>query len=155
MVLIGLALRLDRNEWFIGLLFGIALDMDHLFAAPRYVTSNGWAAILRPTWDDGSGLVWRSLLHEPVGAFVVMPLAVGWRFMLPLLFWSAHVGIDYVQNATLAYSVVVEAAVFSATIASIVWILYRRWSELQSDDTDFRKFLSHAGVTLRSYLSQI
>ena len=153
MVLIGLALRLDRNEWFIALLFGIALDLDHLFAAPRYVTANGWGAILRPTWDDGSGIPWRSLLHEPVGAFVVMPLAVGWRFMLPLLFWSAHVGIDNLQNATLAYSAAVEVAVFSATIGSIVWILYRRWSELQGDDADFRKFLSYAGASLRSYLS--
>lgn len=143
---------LDWNEWFAAFLFGIALDADHLFAAPRYISSNGWGAILRPTWDDGSGIAWRSLLHEPVGAFVVVPVSVGWRLMLPLIFWSMHVGIDYLQNATLAYSAPLEGAVFTGTVASIVWVVYRRWSQLQPKGADFRMFLRQAGARVRAYL---
>ena len=51
-VLIGLVLNLNRDEWFVALLFGVAIDLDHVFAAPRYISQNGWAAILRPTWSD-------------------------------------------------------------------------------------------------------
>jgi len=126
-LLIGLLLNLDWNEWFVALLFGIGIDIDHVFAVPGYVERNGLGALLRPSWDDGSGAVWRSLLHDPIGAFVVIPLAVGWRFMLPLLFWSTHLLIDYAQAATLSYSALVESVFLGSLCAGIFALGYFRW----------------------------
>lgn len=152
-ILLGLVLNLNRDEWFIALTFGVAIDADHLFAAPRYVSHNGLGAILRPSWDDGSGIAWRSLLHQPVGAFVVAPLAIGWRFMAPLLFWGIHVGVDYLQEATLSYTTPLEIALFSCTCAGIVFLVYRRWSESRPG-TNFKKFLSAMRDAIMLYLSR-
>jgi len=141
-VLIGLLLSLNRDEWFIALTFGVLLDADHLFAAPRYISDNGLAAILRPTWEDGSGLPWKSLLHYPIGFFVVAPLSIGWRYLLPLLFWGVHVGIDEFQSATLEHTTAIESVLFVSTCLGIFAIKYRRWIAL-TPDGDLSGYLSH------------
>ncbi len=148
-LLIGLLLNLDWNEWFVALLFGIAIDLDHLFAVPGYVDRNGLAAILRPSWDDGSGALWRSLLHEPVGAFVVIPLSVGWRFMLPLVFWSSHLLVDYVQGATLSHSALVEAVVLGSLCSSIFALGYYRW-RVAAASSGLARYLSYIGSSVRA-----
>lgn len=134
-------LNLSRDEWFVVLLFGVAIDVDHAFAAPRYITDNGWSAILLPTWDDGSGLPWKSLFHYPVGAMIVFPLAVGWRLLLPFTFWGMHVAIDYLQEAIVNYSNPVELVMFCATVYGIAFVRYRRWKELGAEGT-FTQYLS-------------
>jgi len=151
-LLLGLILNLDWNEWFVALMFGIGLDIDHLFAAPGYVGRNGFAAILAPTWDDGSGAVWRSLLHYPIGAFVVIPMAVGWRFMLPLVFWVSHLSVDYLQSATLGQSALVEAAFLGATCSGIFGLGYYRWRVAQGS-SGFVAYLSYLVEGLRSRVS--
>lgn len=150
-VMIGLFLNLNKDEWFIALTFGVAIDLDHVLAAPRYISDNGVAAILRPSWDDGSGLPWRSLMHYPVAAFVVAPLSIGWRYFVPLLFWSTHLGIDYVQSATIAYSAPVEIAFMTACSAGIVFLVYRHWVDLRPD-ADFNQFVSYLNHSLRASL---
>jgi hypothetical protein len=150
-VLIGLFLNLNKDEWFIALTFGVAIDLDHVLAAPRYISDNGLAAILRPSWDDGSGLPWRSLMHYPVAAFVVVPLSIGWRYFVPLLFWSTHLGIDYIQSATLAYSAPVEIVFMTACTVGIVFLVYRHWSDLRPD-ADFNQFVSQLTGSLRASL---
>ncbi len=141
-MLLGLLLSLNRDEWFIAMTFGVLLDADHIFAAPRYISDNGWAAIIRPTWDDGSGLPWKSLLHYPIGFFVVAPLSLGWRYMLPLLFWGVHVGIDEFQSATLGYSAVVESVFFTVVCSGIFLVQYHRWVAL-TPDSNVVGYLSH------------
>lgn len=150
-VLIGLFLNLNRDEWFVALTFGVAIDLDHVIAAPRYISANGLGAILRPSWDDGSGLPWRSLMHYPVAAFVVAPISVGWRYFVPLLFWSSHLGIDYLQSETLAYSAPVETAFIIACVAGIGLLVYRRWSDLRPD-ADFSQFVSYVNGAVRNSL---
>lgn len=134
-------LNLSRDEWYVVLLFGVAIDVDHVFAAPRYITDNGWSAILNPTWDDGSGLPWKSLLHYPVGAFIVFPLAIGWRLLLPFTFWGIHVALDYFQQAIIDYSNPVEMVLFSAACLGIALVGYRRWRELGAEGT-FTQYVS-------------
>jgi len=147
-----MVMSLDRDEWFVALTFGVLIDLDHLFAAPRYIADNGWAAILRPSWDDGSGLPWRSLFHYPVGAFVVAPLAIGWRYFVPLVFWGLHVSLDQLQNSTLEYSTPVESAILVVVCSGIVYIGYRRWGELR-EETGFRLFLNDVSRKIRAVLS--
>jgi hypothetical protein len=147
----GLVLNLDRDEWFVALLFGVLIDMDHLFAAPRYISDNGLAAILRPTWDDGSGHAWKSLFHYPVSFFVVAPLSIGWRYMIPLLFWSVHLGMDYLQTEFVKYSTPMEAVVFTGACTGILFIQYRAWSESRSG-SDFRGYAAYVYHRVRSIL---
>lgn len=127
-VLAAMLLRLDRNEWFMALLFGVVVDADHLFALPRYVSDNGWSAVLRQTWDDGSGLPWKSWLHYPMAAVVVGHLSVGWRFALPLSFWAIHVGMDGLQIMLGDANILVESCILVGAAAGIVFLGYRRWS---------------------------
>src|SRR3989339_2042025 len=91
-VLAAMLLRLNRDEWFIALLFGVVIDADHLFAVPRYVSDNGWAALLRQSWDDASGLPWKSWFHYPMAAIVVGYLSIGWRMAPPLSPLGPHRG---------------------------------------------------------------
>lgn len=132
-VLMGLLMNLDRNEWATALTFGVAVDADHLFAAPRYVDANGWSALFAPTWDDGSGHQWKSLFHYPMGAAIVGPLAIGWRYLVPLTFWGTHVFVDHFQTWTMDYWAPIEAATFAAASAGIVTVCYIRWSGTSSE----------------------
>jgi hypothetical protein len=135
-------LNLDRNEWFVALTFGVIIDADHLFALPRYISDNGAAAILSPTWDDGSGLPWKSSFHHPEGAFVVGYLAVGWRLFIPFIFWAAHVAIDELQLATLDYSAMIESTFLITVVSGIVALGFWRWSKLEPEG-DFSQYLSY------------
>jgi len=140
--LLGLLLNLDRNEWVVALSFGVLIDADHLFALPRYVHDNGAAAILAPTWDDGSGLPWKSAYHHGDGAFVVGYLSVGSRLFYPFIFWGIHVAMDELQLATIEYTTPIEAAIFSSVVVGIVYIGYFRWHALEPDK-GFSDYLSH------------
>jgi hypothetical protein len=150
-ILLGLLLDLDWNEWFVALLFGVALDIDHLFAAPGYIGRNGFGAILAPTWDDGSGAVWRSFLHYPMGVFIVMPLAMGWRLMVPLVFWVSHLSIDHLQNATLAHSALVESVFLLFVCSGIFALGYYRWRAASGHD-GLMPYLVHIKAMLLSYI---
>ncbi len=141
-VLIGLLLNLDRNEWVVALSFGVLIDADHLFAIRRYVAANGYGAILAPTWDDGSGLPWKSAFHYAEGSFVVGYLSLGSRLFYPFIFWGVHVVIDDFQLATLKYSTPIETVVFTSTILGILSVGYHRWHRLEPD-AGFREYLSH------------
>ncbi len=145
-------LNLDRQEWFAAITFGVVIDADHLFALPRYVSDNGAGAILSPTWDDGSGLPWKSSFHHPEGAFVVGYLAIGWRFLIPLLFWGSHVAIDEFQLATLEHSTIIESVFLAAVVGSILMLGYRRWLELEPEG-DFQQFLLYVKERMRSALT--
>lgn len=131
---------MNKDEWFIAILFGVVIDADHLFGAPRYIEHNGWGALLRRSWDDGSGLPWKSLLHYPVGAFVVAPLSVGWRYFLPALFWALHLELDYIQTATGFWSTPIEAVVMTSSCFGIVFMLHRNWQDSEPDG-DFNLFI--------------
>lgn len=133
-------LELNRDEWFVAITFGALVDADHLFGIKTYVENNGWEAIFKATWNDGSGNQWKSLFHYPVSAFVVAPLSVGWRFLTPLAFWASHVGLDELQNATLDHSVLVETTVIALTVAGILAVDRRRWSEA-GNRGDFADYL--------------
>lgn len=150
-VLFGLLVPLNKNEWLVLLMFGVVVDFDHVFAAPRYIGDNGWSAVLRPTWDDGSGEPYKSLFHEPIAFFVVSPLSIGWRYLLPLLAWSSHVGLDWLQNNTLAYSAPVEAAMLSAACAGVLVVAYTRWSEVR-EESSFGLYVLYLRDAVKTYL---
>jgi hypothetical protein len=147
-VLLGLLLNLDRNEWVVALSFGVLIDADHLFAIRRYVADNGYAAILRPTWDDASGLPWKSAFHYGEGSFIVGYLSIGSRLFYPFIFWGLHITMDDLQLATLKYSTPIESVVFSSAVIGIVSIGYYRWHALQPE-SGFGDYVGFLGARIR------
>ncbi len=138
-----LLLNLDQREWFMAFVFGVLLDIDHLFGLEGYVSRNGWGAVLHQSWDDGSGMPWKSLLQRPIGAFVVVPLSAGWRYLIPLTFWGMHVGLDYLQLSTGYLSTAIEATVFASSCLGAFAIIHRNWSAAhpESNLRDFSRML--------------
>jgi len=134
-----LLLNLDQREWFMAFVFGVMLDIDHLFGLEGYVSRNGWGAVLHQSWDDGSGMPWKSLLQRPVGAFVVMPLSTGWRYLIPLPFWAMHVGLDYLQIGAGYFSTGIEAVIFASSCLGALAIIHRNWTATEPDG-DLRDF---------------
>ncbi len=153
-VLAAMLLRLDRGEWFVAMMFGVVIDADHLFALPRYVSDNGWAALLRQSWDDSSGLPWRSWLHEPMAAIAVGHLSTGWRFALPLAFWEIHVGMDEAQRALGGLNIYAETALLLGSAGGITWICYGQWS-LATGGSGLRAFASSVAESSRARLSSL
>jgi hypothetical protein len=147
-VLLGLLLNLDRNEWVAALSFGVLIDADHLFGIRRYVADNGYTAILSPTWDDGSGLPWKSAFHYPEGSFVVGYLSIGSRLFYPFIFWGIHLVMDWLQVAAIDYSTPIETVVLTSSVAGIVYIGYFRWHGLQPE-SGFREYVSSLGARVR------
>jgi len=149
-VLIVMLLRLNRDEVFIALMFGVVIDIDHIFALPRYVEDNGWAAILRQSWDDGTGLPWRSWLHHPMSAIVVGHLSEGWRYLLPLPFWAIHLGMDWLQLAVSEYNAAVESAILVLSATGIAYVKYSDWAQL-TGHTGAGPFLEHMVASARNW----
>jgi len=85
---------------------------------------------------------------------VVVPLSIGWRYFLPVLFWAVHLELDYIQNATLSWSTPIETTVMISSCLGIVFILYRNWSDANPDG-DFRQFIQTMRLHLAGYGSAI
>ncbi len=151
-VLLGMLLRLDKGEWFVAFMFGVMIDADHLFALPRYVSDNGWSALLRQSWDDSSGLPWKSWFHYPVAAIVVGHVSEGWRFALPLAFWAVHIGMDGLQLMLGGMNTAVESAILIGPTSGIVLLAYREWS-LTSGRSGLRAYADFVASSSRARLS--
>jgi hypothetical protein len=117
-------MNLNRHERFVALLFGVFIDFDHLLAVPRYLAGNSVSSMMAFGFEDPEGLPWKSLLHRPMGAFIVIPMAVGWRFLVPAAFWGIHILMDAFQQSSAMYSVALEACLFAAAVGAIVALDY-------------------------------
>ena len=67
--------------------FGVGVDIDHAFKAPFYLKAVGRKRRL--------GYYWRSSLQEPVALLWVVPLSWLMGTIVPLLFLTVHIAMDY------------------------------------------------------------
>ncbi len=81
------ALGLDGRDRVLAYAFGMGVDIDHAVKLPFYLRAVG----LR----DKRGYYWRSSLQEPVALLWIVPLCVFLGTLLPILFFSIHVAMDY------------------------------------------------------------
>ncbi|HZC79811.1 MAG TPA: hypothetical protein VE258_18800 [Ktedonobacterales bacterium] len=81
------ALELHGQDLALAYAFGIGVDVDHAVKAPFYLRAVG----LR----DRRGYYWRSSLQEPVALLWMIPLCAWIGTFVPLLFFVAHVAMDY------------------------------------------------------------
>jgi len=81
------AMGLEGRDKVLAYAFGMGVDIDHVVKAPFYVRAVG----LR----DKRGYYWRSSLQEPVALLWIVPLCVFLGSVVPLLFFTIHVAMDY------------------------------------------------------------
>jgi hypothetical protein len=147
--LLCMAMNLNRHERFVALLFGVFIDFDHLLAVPRYLADNSLSSMMVFGFEDPSGLPWKSVLHRPVGAFIVLPMAIGWRFMIPAAFWCVHMLMDIFRQTSAMYSITLEASVFVIVCAMIVVMDYLGVTRTRDVQT-VREYSEDVGRRLRT-----
>jgi hypothetical protein len=81
------ALGLHGRDAWLAYAFGVAPDIDHLIKAPFYLRKVGMA--------DRRGYYWRSSLQEPVALLWILPLCLLLSTVVPALFFTIHVLLDY------------------------------------------------------------
>ena len=81
------ALGLHGSDTALAYAFGIGVDIDHAFKAPFYLKAVGWKSRL--------GYYWRSSLQEPVALLWVAPLSWLLGTIVPVLFLTVHIAMDY------------------------------------------------------------
>ena len=99
-------MSLDRNDAFVALLFGVFIDVDHLFGLVKYTETNGIASVFNLHTLMNPGGQWKSMLHNPISAAVVMPLSFAFRLAIPFLFWGTHLFMDFAGAYLGSFSVV-------------------------------------------------
>ncbi len=92
------AFRLDRNEAFAVILFGVLVDLDHTFGLVEYVAREGLSAsLIDYKAAMATNIQWKSIFHSPEAAVMIGPLSMNYKYGLPFIAWSAHLAMDYVQ----------------------------------------------------------
>lgn len=122
-------LMLDRNDAFVALLFGVFIDLDHLFGLKEYAQANGIASLLNMDTIVDPGGQWKSMMHNPVAIAVVGPLSIVSRLAIPLIFWGVHLAMDAVQNAYLGTFSQGEAMLIVFSAFALITLRYTRFVE--------------------------
>lgn len=138
---------LDRNDSFVAMLFGVAIDADHLLGLRQYVESNGFLAAFDLHSILNPGGQWKSVLHSPVAAFVVGPMSIASRLAVPLIFWGVHLGMDASEGILGLFSLP-EAILIVMSTAVLVGLRFREFAAFQ-DCAGWRAYLTSEGRTLR------
>lgn len=81
------ALGLAGQDRMLAYTFGMAVDIDHVVKAPFYLRAVGL--------HDKRGYYWRSSLQEPVALLWILPLCYFLGTIVPVVFFVAHVAMDY------------------------------------------------------------
>ena len=133
-------LTLDRNDAFVAMLFGVFIDVDHLFGLVKYTHINGIASILDVHTLMNPGGQWKSILHSPIAAAVVTPLSFAFKMAIPLAFWSTHLLMDFVEQTYLGHFSGMEAGLFIFAGLGLATLRYGRY------------IMCNEGPSIRSYL---
>lgn len=142
-------LNLDRNDAFIALVFGVFIDLDHLFGLKQYAETRGIAAILDFDSLMNPGGQWKSMFHSPMALGVVAPLSVGFRLAIPVLFWSVHLIMDFAEDTFLGLFSAPEAMLLS--LSGLVLFSIRYAKSLESDSSGgLLPYLRGEAAALRS-----
>ncbi len=153
-LLVILWFNLDRYEILAVLTFGVFIDLDHLLAWPGYVAQAGLANAFNPDAAMASGVVWKSILHNPMSAMVIGPLSLGFRYALPFVVWGAHLFLDWVQMTYLGVASPIEWIFFASMLAMVFVLEHQRYAAVGPTSGSVKGFLSwemdRALSTLRS-----
>jgi hypothetical protein len=110
-------------------LFGVFIDLDHLFGLKDYAQAHGIASLFNFDHLVNPGGHWKSLMHSPVAVAVVGPLSVASRLAIPLIFWGVHIAMDFVQENFLGVFSEAEAMLLVFASLALVTIRYTHFVE--------------------------
>ncbi len=146
-------MSLDRNDAFVAMLFGVFIDVDHLFGLVKYTESNGVNAVFDVHRLMTPGGQWKSMLHTPIAAAVVMPLSAAFRLAVPFVFWGVHLLMDFVEQNYLGNFSNVEAGLLVFAGLGVATLRYSQY--LMTDSTpSFREYLRSELETARTIFSR-
>jgi hypothetical protein len=114
------AFRLDRTEAFAVLLFGVLIDLDHVFALVDFWSMAGMSGALDYQAAMATDLEWKSLFHSPAAAIIIGPACAGFRMATPGLAWGLHLALDWVQIEYLGVLSAVEMALLVALVVALI-----------------------------------
>jgi hypothetical protein len=80
-------LGVEGRDKVLAYAFGMGVDIDHAIKAPFYVRAVGL--------KDQRGYYWRSSLQEPVALLWIVPLSLLLGTVVPIVFFTIHVAMDY------------------------------------------------------------
>jgi len=120
-------LMLDRNDAFVALVFGVFIDLDHLFGLRDYAQTNGMKAVFDFDNILSPGGHWKSILHSPIALAMVGPLAFVSRLAIPVIFWGTHVAMDIIQEGFLVQFSRAEAMLAFFSFASLVTLRFSKY----------------------------
>ncbi len=123
-------MNLDRNDAFVALVFGVFIDVDHLFGLKEYTQTRGFAALFDIDSLMNPGGQWKSLFHSPMAVGMVAPLSVGFRLAVPLLFWGVHLTMDFAEDNLLGLMSAPEAVLAAIAAFGFVSLRYARYLEV-------------------------
>ncbi len=126
-------MSLDRSDAFVAMLFGVFIDVDHLFGLAKYTESNGVSAVFDIHRLLTPGGQWKSMLHTPMAAAVVMPLSTAFKLAVPLVFWGVHLLMDFIEQNYLGNFSAIEAGLLIFAGLGVVTLRYSRF--LMTDST--------------------
>lgn len=122
-------LNLDRNDAFIALIFGVFVDLDHLFGLKQYTEARGIAAVFDFDSLMNPGGQWKSMFHSPIAVGVIAPLSVGSRLAIPVLFWGTHLMMDFAEDMLLGLFSAPEAILLALAGIALVSMRYAKYLE--------------------------
>jgi len=141
-------LTLDRNDAFVAMLFGVFIDLDHLFGLVNYTQANGVTSIFNFHSLMNPGGQWKSILHAPIAAAVVAPLSSTFRLAIPFLFWGTHLLMDYAANTLGNFSALEGGLLVCATVG-LVALRYARYTS-ERDSHSFSAYLGSELTNVRN-----
>lgn len=133
-------MTLDKNDAFVALLFGVFIDLDHLFGLKDYAQAHGIGSLLQFDHLTNPGGHWKSLMHSPIALAVVGPLSVASRLAIPLIFWGVHVAMDYVQENFLGVFSTGEAMLLVFAGFLLITLRYTKYVESGHDGSIMHYF---------------
>ena len=147
-------MMLDKNDAFVALMFGVFIDLDHLMGLGNYARPRGISSIFDLHSMIQAGGQWKSLLHTPIALAVVAPLSTAYRLAIPLIFWSIHIAMDYLEESVLGNFSSTEAILLAFAGIAFIGLRYGKYLESTTRGTLGRYFMSEIewmkGVVRRS-----
>jgi hypothetical protein len=153
MILIGW-FGLDRKAAFATLLFGVLIDIDHVLGMAEFVAKDGLENSLNLQAALSSDVQWKSLLHSPQAVLFVAPVVLGFRMVLPLIAWGAHLLMDQVQMSYLGICSPVEM-VLMGTMAMVLLQMRRRDYSAITGDTSLKGLFLHEAEKMLTLVGSI
>jgi len=131
-------MNLDRNDAFIALVFGVFIDLDHLFGLKQFADTKGIAALLDYDTLMEPGGQWKSMFHNPVAVGIVAPLSLGFRLAIPVLFWGIHLAMDFAEDTMLGLFSAPEAMLLAMSALALFSVRYAKGIESGSSGSVLR-----------------